>query len=283
MYADISPSEPRVPARDAELNRSDGRVHVGFASTGLATLYQRSPGRVLFPHVERGDIDQAVLLNTAGGLTGGDRWSAELDVADGARALFTTQAAERIYRALDDDARVETRFSVGAGAWAEWLPQETIVFEGARLRRRLEIDLAAEARLLAVESLVFGRLASGERITRGLLHDSWRVRRAGRLVWADTLYLEDDIAAVMARGATFAGARAMASVLLAVPDAERHLDGVREIVGEAGGAGLVSGLLLCRLLDSDPAAMKRRLTALIARLRRDAGGLPARLPRVWNC
>ena len=172
MYATISPSEPRVLARDAELSRADGRVRVGFAATGLATLYQHSPGRVLFPRVERDDVEQAALLNTAGGLTGGDRWSAELDIADGARTLFTTQAAERIYRALDDVARVETRLSVGAGAWAEWLPQETILFEGARLRRRLEIELAAGARLLAVESLVFGRLASGERITRGLLHDS---------------------------------------------------------------------------------------------------------------
>jgi urease accessory protein len=275
--------------RDRDLARADAALRLGFGAdpaSPLTRLYQRSPARVLFPRIEAGEPPQAVIVNTAGGLTGGDRWRAEIEVAEGARAVVAGQAAEKLYRALDEATRIESRLRVGACGWLEWLPQPTILFNGARLRRTLEAELAPGARLLAVETLVFGRLAAGERIGSGLVYDAWRLRRDGRLAWAEALSLEGDIAAMLDRHAGFGGARALATVLYAAEDAARHLTAARELLEPSGGragASLLDGVLLCRLLDADPARLRREVGAFLAAFRARAAGLPARLPRVWLC
>jgi urease accessory protein len=291
MYAAISPSEREQirPVRDRDLARADAELRLRLGSnpaSPVRELYQRSPARVLFPAVEAGEPPLGVLINTAGGLTGGDRWRAEIEVADGAAAVLAGQAAEKLYRAIDDETRVSTRLKVGACGWLEWLPQETILFDGARLARRLEIELAPGAQLLAVETLVFGRLATGERLQRGRLHEAWRVRRGGRLIWADALALGGDVAAVLGRPAGFDGARALATLLYAGEDAAEHLTAARELLADTGGRAAASafrGLLLCRLLDREPQRLRQTLERLIAGLRAEAANLPARLPRVWSC
>ncbi|HYD98575.1 MAG TPA: urease accessory protein UreD, partial [Alphaproteobacteria bacterium] len=160
--------------------RVDGAARLAYARRGgvsaLADLYQRAPCRLLFPDAGPDEPPQAVLLTTSGGLTGGDRLAVAVEVAASAAATVTAQAAEKLYRAGEDDCAVDIALTVGPGAWAEWLMQETILFDGARLRRRTAADIAPGGRLLAVESVVFGRAAMGEDFRRGLLHDSWRVR-----------------------------------------------------------------------------------------------------------
>src|SRR4051812_17746226 len=155
-----------VPASPVRLQRADGAACLRFArrgpSSALADLYQRAPCRVLFPHPPAHEPPQAVLVTTTGGLTGGDRLRIDVAVDAGAAATVTTQAAEKLYRSIDGDAEIDISISVQRGGWAEWLMQETILFDGARLRRRTELDVATGARLLAVESLVFGRSAMGE-------------------------------------------------------------------------------------------------------------------------
>jgi urease accessory protein len=165
----------------------------------------------------------------------------------------------------------------------EWLPQETILFEGARLRRRTVADVAASARLLACEMVVLGRIASGERFTRGLLLDSWRVHRDGRLVWADGLRLDGAAPAV----AGFGDATAAAMALYVADDAARHLEASRDAIevppGSAvrSGTTVVNGLLLARFLGA-PHDVRRALVAWLARLRAVCLDLPPRLPRVWH-
>ena len=127
--------------------------------------------------------------------------------------MLTTTAAEKIYRSDGPVSRIENRVTLGAGARLAWLPQETILFDRARVRRRFEADLAPGAALLAVEIVAFGRAARGERITAGLLADAWRVRRAGRLVYADSFVLEGPISDLLARPAIGGGARACATLL----------------------------------------------------------------------
>jgi urease accessory protein len=243
---------------------------------------------VLFPAVESGEPTQAVLLTTSGGLTGGDRTDVHIGVRAGAQATVTTQAAEKLYRALpqDPETMIQVGMRVDAGGWAEWLAQETIVFDGARLRREFRAELAPTARLLATETLVLGRTAMGERFETGSIHDAWQVRRAGRLIWADALHLEGDIATLLAAPFGFGTAVACSNVVYVAEDAAAHLAGVRELLSKCGvqaAATAFDGLLLTRLISDDAAALRAAVIALVAGIRELAAALPARLPRVWYC
>lgn len=269
------------------LQRSDGGAEVRFARRAdgvmaLAHLWQSDPCRVLFPLTEADEPPQAVIVTTSGGLTDGDRVRLRVEV-DGGAATATTQAAEKIYRAARGagaPALVDCMLRAGPGAALEWLPQETIVFDGARLRRRVEADLAADARLLACEMVVLGRIASGERFTRGAVYDGWRLRREGRLVWADALALDGTPPDV----AGFGDAAALATGIYAAPDAARWLEASRAVIEDGttrAGVSVVNGVLLARLLG-EPQAARRGLMAWLAFLRHDALGGPRRLPRVWH-
>ncbi len=239
----------------------------------LERLYQEGAAKVRFPS-PTGRACEAVLINTAGGVTGGDRFDWSITVSDGAACTAITQACEKIYRAEAGMAEVDVRLQVGAGARLDWLPQETILFDGARLTRRFEIDLAADARLLAVECAVLGRRAMGEVGARVRLNDRWRVRRGGRLILADNLTLADPTAA---GPALLDGAGALAVLIYAAPDAEARLGPVRAALGDAhGGASAFDGKLLCRILAADGMALRGALLPVIAALRDDP------LPRLWT-
>lgn len=273
--------------------RVDGEARIRFrraldGRTALADLYQRAPCRVLFPTPESDEPIQSVLLTTSGGLTGGDRTRVSIRVDAHAQATATTQAAEKIYRALPNtgDARVEVDMQVSDGAWAEWLAQETIAFEGSRLRRSFTADVAPGGRLLAVESIVFGRTAMGESLDTGLLHDSWRIRRGGRLVWADALHLEGDLRRQRGEPFGFGNHIASSTVLYAGADASQQANLVRELLNECElpcGATALDGILLVRIMADDAAALRAAVMKLIAGIRQATAALPARLPRVWHC
>jgi urease accessory protein len=275
-------SRPAIP----RLQRSDGAAEVGFVrrdgATRLAHLFQSDPCRVMFPWPDDGDVSQAVLVTTSGGLTDGDRVRIAVNCAAGAAALVTGQAAEKIYRAAGDaPCRIDVGLDVAAGAALEWLPQETIVFDAARLARRVEARLAGDARLLACEMIVLGRAASGERFTEGTVHDAWRLRRDGRLVWADALQL----AGPPPQAAGFAGATASAFALYSGPDATALLDRSRALVANLeaprSGTTLVNGILLARFLGQAK-DVRRALVAWLAAMRAQTLGRPPRLPRLWH-
>ena len=266
--------------------RGDGAAEVAFArgprGTALARLYQRAPCRVLFP-AGPGD-PEAVVVTISGGLAGGDRIALDLAAEAGAAACITTQSMEKVYRALDAPCRVDVAARVATGAALAWLPQETILFDGARMVRRSAVEVAAGGRFLGCEAVVLGRRARGERFTRGLLHESWRIRRDGRLAWADALRLDGDVAATIAGPSGFAAAEALATAVYVGDDAAGHLPLARRIAedeGLRGGASLVNGVLLARLLGA-AAAVRAVLVRLLAALRATALGGPAALPRVWQ-
>ncbi len=246
----------------------------------LARLYQEGAAKIRMPAVDA-DPFEAVLINTAGGLTGGDRLAWQVEVDDGAAATVTTQACEKVYRSAGGRAEVSCSLGVGRDACLAWLPQETIIYREAALARRFEVDLAPGARLLMAEATVFGRLAMGESVDRGMFRDRWRVRRDGRLVHAEEFAVGPDIAATLARSAATGGATAMATVLLVDDDPGRHLDAVRAILGDAGGASVWSvggsGKLLARLVAEDGYCLRRRLVPLLDLLNGKAG-----LPKTWS-
>jgi len=272
--------------------RADGAARIRFAAapgrTVLGDLFQRAPCRALFPCSEAGDLTQAVLLTTSGGLTGGDRIRVAVEIGDGAQATVTTQAAEKVYRPLptDESVSIQVSFNVGAGSWGEWLSQETILFANARVRRLFEAKVASSGRLLAVESVVFGRTAMGERFEQGLLHDAWRIRRDGRLIWADGIHLEGNVARTCAAPFGFGTGVASATVVYVGADANRYLDAVRRVLRDHGGPGTATafdGLLVVRLLAEDAAVLRAAVISVAGGIRNWAAGLPARLPQVWYC
>lgn len=279
-----SPHAPRVTPGISH-QRMDGLASVRFGQRGLADLYQRAPCRMLFLAPPRGAWPEAVSLTTSGGLTGGDRVRVELEIDPGARATITTQAAEKLYRVLpgEPDILLETRITIGAGGSAEWLAQEAIAFDATRLRRSISAELAGDARLLAVESLVLGRLAMGERFARGLIHDEWRVRRDGRLVWADALHVDTAELPALDDRFRFGGARAVATLLYAGPDAARYLDLARSLLPTSAGATSFDGLLIARFHDADPARLRADLTRSCGALRAGIFGNDPAMPRVWSC
>jgi urease accessory protein len=277
-----------APARTPSLvrhQRNAGRLDLSFAKGGNATvlagLYQQSPSRVLFPRPPAGEPPLAVLVNTSGGMAGGDRASVAVSIGAGAAATVTTQAAEKIYRSLGPDTRVDTRLEVGDAGQLEWLPQETILFDGASVDRHLDVTIAESGRLLACETLVFGRAARGETMRRGKVRESWRIERGGRLAWVDRLGLSGDIAARL-DGMGFGGARALATALYAGPDAATLVPAAQQTAAEeGGGSSLVNGVLVARLLGANPARVRDGLARLIALLRGGAFGFASGAPALW--
>src|SRR5215467_5586150 len=272
------------------LQRSEGEAEITFCRQGektvLARLFQRAPCRVLFPRVAAGDLPEAVLLTTSGGIAGGDRLKINVSVESQAGALVTTQAAEKIYRSIGPAACAGVSLQVGNNAWLEWLPQETILFDRARLKRCLEADVATDGRLIAAEMITFGRLARGERFASGSLLDRLRIRRAGRLIWVDALRLEGDCARALDNPLGFGGARAVATAIYLAPDAPDRLALARAMTRGAKGsaaATVVNGMLLARFLGQDPSQLRFDLARYLAGLRHEAAGLPERPPRLWRC
>jgi urease accessory protein len=267
-----------------------GAAEVTFVRKGgatrLAHLYQHDPLRVLFPAPED-SAPVAVLVTTSGGLVGGDRLAVTATVGNGAAALITSQAAEKVYRSTGRDCRVDVNLLVGESARMEWLPHETILFEGARLRRRIAADVAMGGRLMAGEILVLGRTARGERLTYGLARDAWEIRRRGRLVWADALHLEGDLARAVADPAGFAQAAACATFVYAADDAAERIELARGLLpanddgGIRSGATLVNGVLVVRWLAREAFALRAAFAAFRAGFRRRAGGTGG-LPRLWT-
>ncbi|WP_066552347.1 urease accessory protein UreD [Croceicoccus bisphenolivorans] len=266
--------------------RLSGQARLAFGAAGIRDLYQRAPSRFLFPVPASGEFPLAVNLTTSGGLTGGDRIAVEIAVDPNACGSVTTQAAEKLYRVLpeDDDISIKTRISVGDGGRCEWLGQEAILFEGTRVRRMLEADLSGNGALLAAESIVMGRSAMGETFTRGLIHDAWRIRRNGRLVWADGMHMAGDIAAIAAKPFGFGDARAVATLVYAGPDAAGFLDLARTLAPEPdGGASCLDEILVLRWAMADAHAMRDRVIAAAGALRAAVFGLAPRLPVLWTC
>ncbi len=268
-----------APAHQRAHGRAELTLGAAPAGARLRHLFQAAPLRALFPATDPGDPTLGALVNVAGGLAGGDTAATRLELDRDARFTATTPAAEKIYRSLGAETHIAADLTIGEDACCEWLPQETILFDGARLRRRIDIALAPGARLLAAEMLVLGRAARGETLTQGTVLDCWRIRSAGRLAWADSVRIDDPASTIGARFA-LGGAGALATLLLAAPDAAAHRATARDLAD--GAASLVAPGLLVARWTGEASAVRAALGCAIMALREAAFGHPARLPRLWR-
>ncbi|MCC9620891.1 urease accessory protein UreD [Thalassospira sp. MA62] len=282
--------------------KTDGRAEVTFRTgkgaahqgghAALDHLYYRDPMKILFPRAVAGDLATAVLVTTSGGMVGGDTLSFQGRVEDGASALFTAQAAEKVYRSVGPDCEMAVDLSVGDAGWLEWLPHETILFDQARLRRKTTVAAQGSGMVLAGEMMVFGRLARGEVFSTGLARDAWDVSIDGRPIWRDALHLEGDILRMLDHPASFDGARASATAILVGQGAENQLENARTCL-EGACDGLETGDVLCassamkgivitRFMARDPMKLRRVYGAWWKSFRQKTKDLPARLPRLWE-
>lgn len=259
-------------------NRARGHIALTVSNeqgrTRRKRVQESGSLRARFPNVTGNELE-AVIVNTAGGIAGGDRFALDISAGEGTDLLVSGAAAEKLYRAIGADTEIAVKLTVAAGAALRWLPQETILFDRARLTRSIEIDMAADASTLLVEAVVFGRAAMGETVREGSLTDRWRLRRDGKLVFAETLRLDGAIADTLARPAVANNGAAIATILVAPAD-DALVERLRavECSGEVGISAW-NGFALARLCAPDGAALRRDIVALLAALDRGT------LPKLW--
>jgi urease accessory protein len=259
-------------------NRAVGTLAFTVKNAGGKTrrgqLHEAGSLRVRCPGAPAAELE-AVLINTAGGVAGGDRFALDIAAGPDTRLVVTTAAAEKVYRTLGPDSSIDVKLDVASGASLAWVPQETILFDRARLARSIEVSLAADARLLMAEAVVFGRTGMGETVEQGALTDRWRVRRGSRLVYAETVRLDGALAQRMGAVAVAKGGSAIATVLI-VPGDEAMVAAIRATAPFAGevGASTWNGIAAVRLVAQDGAALRRDLIRVMTAVRA--------LPRIWT-
>jgi urease accessory protein len=254
--------------------------------TRIVDIFQRSPSRIMFPGLRGAPVEEAVTVNTAGGIAGGDRLEFSVTALANASVTVTSQAAERVYRALNEPALIDTRLRVYGAAKLAWLPQETIVFNGGRMRRNTDVEIYAGGELLALEWLVLGRAARSEEIVRGHIADGWQVKRDGRLIWADRFRVTDEVFPRIRSRALLADFKAIGTLIYFGPDAEARVQFMRELASELQChcvTTVVSGLVIGRLAARGAAELKASLREILLKFDRTPAPGPFRLPKMWSC
>jgi urease accessory protein len=281
---------PQGEVRDVDLERANGAGRIVLAGEGtgarIADIYQKFPIRLLLPKVDDHPYREVVIINSSGGIAGGDRLEIEVVALNRASVSVTTQAAEKIYRALDRPARILTKLKASESAKLAWLPQETIVFDGARIARQTEIDLCSGAEIIALEWLVLGRIESGEEVRGGYILDSWRIKLDGRLVWVDGFFVADETFAHLHRKALLSRWKAIGTLIYFGPRLDARLETLREIAASLDcqcAATIVGAIIIVRVAAAASADLKRGLRSLLDRFSLELVPGPFGVPKMWSC
>ena len=276
--------------RDVDLERANGVGRIVLTGsergTRIVDVYQKFPIGLVFPRIGDDLVKEAVIINSSGGTAGGDRLEIEVVALNNASVAVTTQAAEKIYRALDRPAQVATKLKACGTSKLAWLPQETIVFNQARVRRQTEIELCSGAELIALEWLVLGRAAHGEEVVSGHLSDSWRIKRDGHLIWADGFRVSDEVFAPLRRKALLSNWKAIGTLVYFGPSLDTRLRILREIAASLDchcAATIVGAIIIVRVAAGAGSDLRRGLRSLLEQFSRELGPGPFGVPKMWSC
>ena len=288
-YTNVCASRDGIPG-DKDLQRSEGFARLVLAGSAhgsrIVDLFQRCPTRIMFPGIRGAPLEEAVVVNTAGGIAGGDRLESTVTVLTNASVRVTTQAAERVYRALNEPAVINTRLKICDVAKLAWLPQETIVYNGARMRRNTEIAISSGAELLALEWLVLGRAAHGEEVVGGEIIDGWQVKIDDRLIWVDRLQATDEVFSRLRSRILLADFKAIGTLIYFGPDTEAWVQFMRDLAPRLQChcvTTLVSGLMIARLAARAAAELKAGLREILLHFELERAQVPFRIPKMWSC
>lgn len=284
MYAKTFLPENELIMPVAPHQRVNGVASVSFkpsrGTTRLDKLYQHGSAKVRFPKTY-GEFCESVLINTAGGLTGGDRldWTLKLD--EETKTVITTQACEKSYKSANGHAAVSTRISVAKGATCHWLPQETILYEGSSLSRTLDVQLASDAKLIALEAVMLGREAMGETINYCDFKDRWRIYREDKLIFADDVKLEENIADLDNAKALMVGQKAFATLLYCSAEDDDQLEFMAQktrllMKNKNMAVSVFNQKLVARFLAKDTYELRASLLPVLKLLTGNE------LPKVWR-
>jgi urease accessory protein len=285
-----SPHAQAAIRSDSDLQRAEGsgRVVLRGSENGnrIVDLFQRTPIRIMFPRGSVGAIEEAVFINTGGGIAGGDRLECSVTALTGASIAATSQTADRVYRALNRPARVATKLKVSESGKLAWLPQETILYNRARLTRETEVELVSGAELLALEWLVLGRAAHGEEVVGGQIADRWRVKKDGRLIWADSFRAEEATFRHLHKKALLSNCKAFGTLIYFGPDMQARLEFLRELTSSLRchcAATSVGGLIVVRFAAEFELVLRLALRGLLEQLGRELAPGPFGVPKMWSC
>lgn len=245
--------------------------------TQLVRDRHEGPLVVQRPFFERSGTCQVYLIHPPGGVAGGDDVFLDVTAESGASVLLTAPGATKLYRSGGRSCRVRQHLALAPDATVEWLPQETIVFDGALARTSTVVELAPGARFMGWEMVSLGRPRSGERFELGTFWQSFELWQEGAPLWLDRGRFEGAEAALEARYG-LAGNPAF-GVAVAFPATDEALELARAIDGLA--ATLVDGVLCCRHLGSSTRETRQRFVELWSRLREPLLGKPCEPPRIW--
>lgn len=251
------------------ISARDGQSHI-------ERLYQSGCAKIRIPRSANSHLE-SVMINSSGGLTGGDRLDWRFDVAESASLTVTSQACERVYKSVSGTAESNVAFRIGPGGRLAWLPQETILFDRGNFKRTMRADLDETSEGLFVEPIIFGRRAMGEQVVSGAFHDSWRIYRGSQLVHSEEFRLSGPVARHIKSACVTNGCEAMATLLMISPRAEGYLPQVRGLIDNCDGAGAWNGKLLARLVATDGYMLRKKLVPLIRLLNFEAS-----LPKIWT-
>lgn len=271
-------AEPQALSPRLQRTRGEGRLAVSALDgrTRIARLFQDGAAKIRVPRLSQAGLE-AVLINTSGGLTGGDRVRWALKAGAGTHLTLTTQACEKVYRSSGGHAELNVRIDVADGARADWLPQETILFDRSALQRRLDVHLSGDAEFMCVEPVILGRTGMGETVEQTQLHDRWRIHRDGELIHAEETRLSGDIPALIGKAVSLGGRLGFATVFYAGARAEAlHKKLVSLGGGSTMGMSFWDGKLVVRLVAGDGFGLRRQLLPVLGALR----DVP--LPRIWH-
>jgi urease accessory protein len=275
---------------DKDLQRANGCSRIVLTGsengTRIEDVLQRSPIRIMFPRVGSAPLEEAVLINTAGGVAGGDWLECTVTALANASIAVTSQAAEKVYRALNEPAHIATKLTVHAGARLAWLPQETIVFNLGRICRDTEIEVSSGAELLALEWLVLGRAARGEEVVRGHITDRWRVKKDDRLIWADSFRVTDGVFPRLRARALLSDCKAIATLIYFGSAPQTRLEFFRDMTPSLGchcAATSVGGLIIVRFATEASGHLRVALRSFLQQFSQEFGPSPFRVPKMWSC
>ncbi len=250
--------------------RSFGQLKLHMERDGPKLIREHGASKLRLPRRSH----EAIIINTGGGLAGGDQFEHEFSCGEHSLLTLTSQAAERVYQTLGPPAIISTQMNAEKNSQLMWLPQETILYDGASLQRSFSVCLAQGARFLAVEPVICGRTEMGENISQIHLKDRWRVMRDGVVIYAEDLLMGPKLPISKS---TLAGAKAFACVIYVADDAERRLEDVRAVMNKSDGASAWNGKLIARVLATDGFLLRKALIPVLNML---AG--PNALPKLWT-